>query len=371
MSLVFDDRSGAGMGVFGGGHGYTSSRSFPNSPFPVPASNLYVVAPAPLADGDASTYYSFPKNLRTPRSHEWHFGIDQSLGRSQQLSVAYVGGAGRDLIYWHTYDVGDPLVYAYSNDARSDYHALLVEYVRRRSRSFQGSVSYTLSHAIDNDSGEASRGYAPPKLVAPSLNRGSADFDRRHMLRMVGSYQVPALRSPKWLVGLWEDWQFDAVVTAQTGTPISVSYTRTFDFGTYAVRPDLVVGAPTWIADTSSPGGRRINPQAYVESTEVRQGSLRRNTLRAFPLRQVDVSLSRPIRLGQRLVAQLRFDAFNVFNTPNFGAPNSVFRSDAFGVPDRSYAESLGTGTLQNGGLMPLQQMGGPRSLQLGLRLTY
>ncbi len=150
---------------------------------------IYLLSPRlHLSAGDSSTYYSFPKDLRTPRTYEWHFGIDQSLGRIQQLSVAYVGGAGRDLIYWHTYDVGLPLVQAYSNDARSDYHALLVEYVRRRSRGFQGSVWYTLSHALDNDSGEASRGYAPPQLISPSLNWGSADFDRRHVLRMVGSY---------------------------------------------------------------------------------------------------------------------------------------------------------------------------------------
>ena len=137
-----------------------------------------------------------------------------------------MGGAGRDLIYWHTYDVGLPLVQAYSNDARSDYHALLVEYVRRRSRGFQGSVSYTLSHALDNDSGEARRGYAPPQLISPSLNWGSADFDRRHVLRMVGSYQVPALRAPEWLQRVCENWQVDAVLTAQTGTPVSVFYPR-------------------------------------------------------------------------------------------------------------------------------------------------
>lgn len=370
-SLIFDDRSSSGIGAFGGGYGYTSIRGFPNSPFPVPVNNLSISPVEPLSAGDSSTHHSFPKNLRTPRTYEWHFGIDQSLGRIQQLSVAYVGAAGRELIYWHTFDVGLPLVNAYSNDARSDYHALLVEYVRRQSRGLQGSVSYTWSHAIDNDSGEGSRGYAPPQLISPSLNRGSADFDRRHALRMVGSYQVRTLGAPEWLRRLCENWQVDAILTAQTGTPVSVFYLKTFDFGTYYVRPDAVSDVSAWIVAPSSPGERYIDPNAFVLTTEARQGTLGRNTLRAFPLRQFDVSLSRPIRLGERLVAHLRVDAFNVFNKPHFGAPNGNLQLNNFGVPDRSYAEGLGTGTLLNGGLTPIQQLGGSRSMQFSVRLSY
>ena len=135
-SLIFDDRSNSGMGVFGNGYGYISSRDFPIRPSQY-RQTIYLLLPLlHLPPAMRLRTYSFPKDLRTPRTYEWHFGIDQSLGRTQQLSVAYVGGAGRDLIYWHAYDVGVPLVQAYSNDARSDYHALLVEYVRRRSRDF-------------------------------------------------------------------------------------------------------------------------------------------------------------------------------------------------------------------------------------------
>ena len=108
------------------------------------------------------------------------------------------------------------------------------------------------------------RGYAPPELISPSGNWGSADFDRRHVLRMVGSYQAPALRAPKWLQRVCENWQIDAVLIAQTGTPVSVVYTKIFDFGTYGVRPDTVTDAATWIVDPSSPGGRYINANAFV-----------------------------------------------------------------------------------------------------------
>jgi hypothetical protein len=188
---------------------------------------------------------------------------------------------------------------------------------------------------------------------------------------MVGSYELPALRAPKWLLPLFENWQVDAVLTAQTGTPVPITYSRLFDFGNYAVRPDSVEGTPEWIVDPSKPGGQYINPSAFVQPIEARPGTLGRNTLRAFSLRQVDASLTRSLRVGGRLVAHLRVDAFNLFNTPNFGPPSGVFGSNEFGVPDRSFAESLGTGTLVNGGLMPLQQIGGARSVQFSVRLSY
>jgi hypothetical protein len=371
--FTFDERSSPSATAFGGGHPYASAHSLPMTSFPVPPENLFVVDTAPLSDDDSSVYFSFPKGLRAPRTHEWQMAIDQGLGRSQQLNLAYVGAAGRDLIYWHSYDLGLPVIQAFSNDARSDYHALLVEHVLRRARGFQSRFSYTWSHAVDNDSGEFRRPYAPPEVFSPDKNRASADFDRRHILRLTGSYQIPVPRLPGWIRTLCADWSVDAIVTAQSGTPVSVGAPRTFSFGNYIVRPDPVSSVPLWLDDGESPGGRRINAAAFVGvgASEVRQGTIGRNTIRASTLRQIDLSVSRSVRFGQRIVAHFRFDAFNVANTPNFGPPSGLFGSSSFGVPDRSFAEALGTGTLRLGGLIPIQQLGGARSLQLSLRLSY
>jgi hypothetical protein len=125
-----------------------------------------------------------------------------------------------------------------------------------------------------------------------------------------------------------------------------------------------------WIEDPSVPTGRRINPDAFVTPLEMRQGLLGRNTLRASWLRQVDLSLSRSIPLGSRITARLRIDAFNIFNVPNFGAPYGLLNTPQFGKPYQSYADALGTGTLTLGGLTPIQQVGGPRTIQLGIRLS-
>jgi hypothetical protein len=75
--------------------------------------------------------------------------------------------------------------------------------------------------------------------------------------------------------------------------------------------------------------------------------------------------------MGERRLT-LRVDAFNVLNAANFGPPQTDYaQTSAFGRPFQSYADALGTGTLTRGGLMPVQQVGGPRSIQLTLRLDF
>jgi hypothetical protein len=117
-----------------------------------------------------------------------------------------------------------------------------------------------------------------------------------------------------------------------------------------------------------------------------RQGTLGRNSLRGFPLWQFDLALRRQFNLTERLRFQFRAEAFNLFNHPNFGDPGTdmfgfsrmlgfafggqLFPLDPpFGRSPSMLARSLsGGGT---GGLNPLYQVGGPRSLQFALKLLF
>ena len=117
--------------------------------------------------------------------------------------------------------------------------------------------------------------------------------------------------------------------------------------GDYYVRPDIVPNVPIWLADSASPGGRRLNPAAFCQYSGDAAGHVGRNTIRGFPLRQLNVAVSRKVPLAGRAVADIRLEAFNVFNTPSFGPPLWPTCPDqGFGRSLQSYAETPGTGSL-------------------------
>jgi hypothetical protein len=372
LSLLLDDLTNVGSGAFGGAYPYVRGRVIPTSTFPVPSNELTAMPPASFDAMQFAQSYAVPEHLRIPRTFEWHLGLEQALG-AQRASVAYVGAAGRALVYWQAYgptDTQNHIVQIFSNDATSDYHALMFQYVRPSHRGFQGSFTYTWSHAIDTDSGEMRAPQPPASLVSPVSNRGSADFDRRHVAHGQISYRAPETCGPKFVRPLCANLQFDLVGMLRSGALVSVTLTQDLKYGIYRVRPDVVPGVSPWIADPAAPTKRRLNPDAFVVPAEASTNRLGRNTLRGSPLRQIDLAISKSFKVGSRVALQARVDAFNVFNLPNFGPPESDLYAPSFGLPLRSYADALGTGTLTMGGLIPLQQAGGPRSIQLGFRVT-
>jgi hypothetical protein len=375
-SLVYDEVTSPGANAFGAGAPYVSRRQLisPTQMFPLTAQALSMPAPEPFSDADQADYYAFDDGLRSPHTHQWQVTLAQTVASVNEFGIGYIGAKARDLPYWHAYPVepnGTLRINAFSSDGRSDYHAMLAHYTRRLSRGFQGSLAYTWSHAIDLDSGDVIFPHPPPSLVPASSNRGSADFDRRHVLQASASYRLPGNGAPEWLRPIVSDWQVDVVAMMRSGTPLTVTWVRSLGDGPYTLRTDPVANVPIWIADPTSPTGTILNRAAFAVPSETRQGTLGRNTLRSSPLRQMDLSISRFVRVGERRLT-LRLDAFNVLNVPSFGPPLTVLENvGSFGRPLGSFADALGTGTLTGGGLTPIQQAGGPRSIQVSLRFAF
>ena len=124
------------------------------------------------------------------------------------------------------------------------------------------------------------------------------------------------------------------------------------------------------MADASSPGGRRLNPAAFqVEAAGV-QGNLGRNVISGFGMSQLDLALSREFKISDRMGLELRVEAFNAFNHPNFADPEKFLDSPLIGQSTSMLNMMLGTGS-PGSGLSPLLGSGGPRALQLGLRFHF
>jgi hypothetical protein len=92
--------------------------------------------------------------------------------------------------------------------------------------------------------------------------------------------------------------------------------------------------------------------------------------LRGFAATQADIAFQRQFHFSDRVQFRFRGEFFNIFNHPNFGPPIGDLTSSQFGYSTQTLANSLGSGGA-NRGLNPLYQIGGPRSVQLALKLQF
>jgi len=138
-----------------------------------------------------------------------------------------------------------------------------------------------------------------------------------------------------------------------------------------ATRPDLVPGVPVWIVDPSAAGGRRLNPAAFAPPAAGEQGDAGRNRLRGFPFSQVDLGLRRAWHLRDPLRLSFRVEAFNVLNHPNFLNPLARDRLGDLNFGRSTQMANRGFGGLQGPALQQFYESGGPRSMQLSLRLEF
>jgi hypothetical protein len=166
------------------------------------------------------------------------------------------------------------------------------------------------------------------------------------------------------------------VLVARSALPVNVVSGTTAFSVSNALRPDVVPDVPLYVDDASVPGGRRFNRAAFTPAplaagNPLRQGTLGRNALRGFAMNQIDLAVRRDIRVAGAVTIRAGLEAFNLFDRASFGAPVNTLTSGLFGQATRTLASSYGGGGITGGGLSPLYQVGGPRSMQLSVKLQF
>jgi hypothetical protein len=338
------------------------------TPVPWPVPERTAVPPPFSLTPPTDAIYGAVRGLAMPVTHQWNMAIERALGRSNAMSVSYVAAAGRNLLRQDFFvNPNENFTYAYllTNKSFSDFQSLQAQFQRRLSRGLQALVSYTWAHSIDNASNDSASHLAALQLD-PRLDRGSSEFDIRHTLSGAFSYNLPGANR------FSKGWALDGVVSIRTATPVDITYYADLGFGAYTFRPDVVAGQPLNLADPNVAGGRRYNIDAFQTPNEFpgRQGTFGRNVLRGFPLSQINFAIRREFVLPENLKLQFRSELFNALNHANFADPTGAMGSPEFGYSTQMLGRSLGRGGV-NAGLNPLYQIGGPRSIQLALRLVF
>ncbi len=347
-------------------------------------------APPPIAPSTLGPPFgllsAFDPHLELPYTLQWNVALEQAFGRQQTISASYIGAVGRRLIQSSFILSPNPSfgnAQLVGNTATSDYHALQLQFQRRLSRGLQALTSYTWSHSIDTASAGSAFGNQANALaptVNPNANRGPSDFDIRHAFSAALTYEIPTLKTNAFARAILRGWSVQNIVQARSAPPVNVFNPFLLLFnGVTSVRPDVVPGMPLYLFGPQFPGGKALNPAAFTDPpidpntfAPLRQGNLGRNALRGFGATQWDFAVHRDFPIRESLKLQFRAEMFNVLNYPNFGPPVAdLSNTTQFGQSIQMLGQSLAGTNLGGGGFNPLYQLGGPRSIQFALKLSF
>jgi hypothetical protein len=396
FGIFYDLGSGSILNAFGNAYPFAAIKRLANVAFPLSSGDL-----TPTTNPTRTPFYVFEPETKLPRTYQWSFAVEQAFGANQLFSASYVAALGRQLLRDDTlFGVlfggnlnpavfpSDAQVIITRNTATSDYHAMQLQFQRRLSKGLQAIASYTWANSIDITSNDSFNLNTPADKIDPRTDRGPSAFDIRHSFSGAISYNIPTPNAGKLGRAMLSNWSIDPIFIARSAAPFTVTFTKFVPgLGVVVVRPDLVTGIPIYIDDPSAPGGRRLNntrvtipgnplPQIgpFIRQVGGRQGTLGRNSLRGFPVYQLDLAIRRQFNLTERINLQFRSEFFNILNHPNFGlgdaSTDSVISSPNFGISQAMLGRFLGGGG-SLGGFNPLYQVGGPRSIQFSLKLAF
>jgi hypothetical protein len=386
-----------GAGLFYDATNSAAGNAFSGNFFPFAALKILGGAQFPLTPQESSPpvigatavispIAAYAPILRTPFVSQWNIALEGVLNKNQVVSLGYIGSSGHELYRAEMYTGGNAGVptqleeILFTNNAGvSSYNALQLK-THVLTKRLDLLAFYTLSHSLDNVSTDAVFQGIPTRFIDPALDYARSDFDIRHSASFAFTYQIPSCDSCDSLLrGLSSNWSINVISILRSAPPVDVVVSRDIGFGVYDFRPDLARSENLYLQDSNAPGGRRLNPNAFM-IPPLRQGALRRNALSAFAAFQTDIALSKQVLLRAPVPLQLRVEIFNVFNHPNFAPPSGVLgrvdmagnfnANSSFGVSSQTLAGGLETGTFGSG-FASLYQTGSPRSVQAVLKLSF
>jgi hypothetical protein len=217
---------------------------------------------------------------------------------------------------------------------RSSYHAAFVRVQKRAAGGLSLLAHYTRSRFMDDAESANEYGNTGSYMDAyhRNLDWATSASDVPHHFVLTILYEVPAIFSNRYAHALLGGWNVGVLETLQSGPPFTVITTAntTNAFPAGPLRPCLV-------GDPALPRGQRtltrwFNTAAFANPAPFTFGNSPRSILRGPGLATMDLTLEKTVAIAAGTRLNLRAEAYNVLNRPNFMIPGFTLGASDFGV---------------------------------------
>lgn len=369
---------------------------------------------------------SVVRNLTTPYVWNWTLNVQHAFAPNLTLEVGYVGNHGDNLVGIRDANQETPgtdsqatrpfnakfpwlsNIFQMGNFYRSNYNGLQATLTSRNYHGLSLVAGYTYSHALDDVGAnwDFGAGYGLPQnsnnLAAEYAN---SDFDVRHRFTLSLTYALPGKKGYGQMLEGWEINSIATIASPQYWGPIDLT-TDISGLGGLPVSPPQATpqrwdffGNPSDFKSGPTPiphytvgnfpaactseaaaigatstldawGCYAKGSSIMIPPPQGQFGTMPRNLFPDSGFRNLDFSLAKNWHFGERLRAQFRAEFFNIFNHPNFANPYGG--QNGFGLNDPAGPNfGCGCATPDIAAANPAVGSGGPRSVQLGLKLVF
>jgi hypothetical protein len=232
---------------------------------------------------------------------------------------------------------------SYLGGGYEEYNAFQLKVNKRLSRNLSALVSYTGSKQIDDYSIISNVGHSTggiQNIYNPRGERAVSSNDISRNLVVSGVYDLP-FGSGQSIGANWHrplnavlgGWQMNAILTQQTGFPLSPTTQNTSQSGSNTLRPNLTGTSPVVNGSAKSRLNGYLNAAAFSQPAPFTFGSAPRtlSNVRAPGYHDLDFSMFKNFHPTEHTNMQFRAESFNLFNQVQFGVPNMVLSSGQFG----------------------------------------
>jgi hypothetical protein len=322
--------------------------------------------PAPTPFNPAGVNWFYDPNIKNAYAYQFNFGVQHELNSTTTITANYVGSLTHRANIGGMYNTALTPSPAPNPASRSlfpymiagfydrsvgfaDYHAFQLAVNKRFSGGLAYQVAYTFSKALDeNDGWFGAEGKNVADPYNPRASLSPAGYDLPHILTVNANYELPVGQGKHYSTGnhvvdyVIGGWQTNGILTIRSGQRYSVTdgedQANTGNTGWAGYEQANLVGDPN---SGSCSNGAHVHSQscwfnntAFTKPAFGSFGNIRPDPYQAQTYWNVDFSVFRQFPLwSERRRLEFRAEAFNLFNTVIFAAPNSDINSQGnFGL---------------------------------------